>query len=301
MTGVSPSYRSQFLPSISKFSAMKNILVPCDFSPQALEAYAFALQIAKRTGGRVTVLNAIDLPIAYSAAIGVTPYYFDPSLINDLKEEAAKQFDKLPKPPGTVTVDFQAREGPVTPVIRQFIRDHGIDLVVMGTQGASGLEDYLIGSNTEKIVRYSSVPVFAIRRSVDLDTLRNIVFPTMLEPDAALFTKIKALQAFLNAKLHLVMINTPYNLQRTDDEKKKMKAFAESRGLENYTINTRDDFGEPAGIQRFAREIKADLIAMGTHGRRGLAHFFAGSIAESVVNHPDSRDDCPIWTFSTHA
>lgn len=277
---------------------MKNILVPCDFSPAAREAYAFALQIAKRTRGRVFVLNALDLPVVYAAAIGVTPYYFDPSLIRELKEEADKQFGKLnPKPPEGMTVDFHALEGPVTPVIRQFIKDHNIDLVVMGTRGASGLEEYLVGSNTEKIVRYSPVPVFAIRRSVDLDKVRNIVFPTVLEPDAALFAKIKALQSFLNAKLHLVMINTPYNLQRTADEKEKMKAFAESRGLVNYTINTRDDFGEPAGIQRFAGEIKADLIAMGTHGRRGLAHFFSGSIAESVVNHVD----CPIWTFSTHS
>ncbi len=276
---------------------MKNILVPCDFSAEAREAYAFALQIAERTGGRVTVLTAIDLPIAYSASIGATPYYFDPSLIKDLKEEAQKQFNKLTPKPASVTVDFFAMDGSVTPVIRQFIRDKAIDLVVMGTRGASGLKEYLIGSNTEKIVRYSPVPVFTIRRSVGLATLRNIVFPTMLEPDAALLAHLRHLQSFLKAKLHLVIINTPYNLQRTPDELEKMKAFATSQGLVNYTISSRDDFGEPAGIHRFAREIHADLIAMGTHGRRGLAHFFSGSIAESVVNHVD----CPIWTFSTHA
>jgi nucleotide-binding universal stress UspA family protein len=277
---------------------MKNILVPCDFSPEAREAYAFAMQIAERTGGRISVLEAIDVPVVYAAAIGVTPYYFDPSLIRDLKEEADMQFETLtPKPPEHVTVDFHAMEGPVTPVIRQFIRDHGIDLVVMGTRGSSGIEEYLVGSNTEKIVRFSPVPVFSIHRPVKLDAMRNIVFPTLLEPDAALFAQIKSLQSFLKARIHLVMINTPYNLQRTDDEKEKMKVFAESRGLQNYSINTRDDFGEPAGIQKFAQEIKADLIAMGTHGRRGLAHFFSGSIAESVVNHVD----CPIWTFSTHA
>src|SRR5690242_14942333 len=113
---------------------MKNILVPCDFSPQAREAYAFALQIAKRTEGRLFVLNAIDLPVVYAAAIGVTPFYFEPGLIRELKLEAGKQFEKLTPKPGSVTVDFHAVEGPVTPVIRQFIKDHGIDLVVMGTR-----------------------------------------------------------------------------------------------------------------------------------------------------------------------
>lgn len=276
---------------------MKNILVPCDFSPEAQEAYAFALQIAERTHGRISVLHAIDMPVLQEAAIGVTPYYFDPGLARDLKEDADRRFEQLtPKPSDEITVDFFALEGPVTPVIRQFIQDHAIDLIVMGTRGASGLEEYLIGSNTEKIVRFSPVPVIAIRRNVALGSLRKVVFPTTLDPDPRLIRHVKALQFFLKAKLHVLIVNTPYNMLRTADEQERMQKFAQAQGFENYTINCRDDFREPSGIQRFAQEIEADLIVMATHGRRGLAHFFSGSIAERVVNHVD----CPVWTFSTH-
>jgi nucleotide-binding universal stress UspA family protein len=276
---------------------MKNLLVPCDFSPESREAYQFALQLAAKTSGTVSVLKAIDLPVMYESALGATPYYFDPTLIKELKEDAALQFDKLKKQfPSSVTSTFFSQEGPVTPIIRQFIADHNMDVVVMGTRGASGLEEYLIGSNTEKIVRFSPVPVFAIRKAPAIDSIKNIVLPTTLEKNQeALFSEIKQLQAFFGAKLHLLLVNTPYNLERTADEKERLETFAKQSGLENYTINLRNDFREPNGIVRFATEINADLIAMGTHGRRGLNHLFTGSIAEDVVNHID----CPIWTFST--
>ena len=276
---------------------MKSILVPCDFSPESLEAYRFALQLATRTQGRVHVIKAVDLPVMYESALGAAPYYFDPTLIRELKEDAQTQFEKLKTGiPTTVPVQFSVQEGAVTPTIRQAIADHQIDLVVMGTTGASGLEEYLIGSNTEKVVRFSPVPVFAIRKAVDLDTIRTLVFPTTLEAQPELIRRIKELQAFFGATLHLLIINTPHNLQRTVDEEDRMKAFAEQNGFTNYTVQTRNEFREPQGILAFVREVHADLIAMGTHGRRGLAHFFAGSIAEKVVNHVD----CPIWTFSTH-
>ena len=276
---------------------MKSILVPCDFSPEAREAYQFALQLASKTNGLVHVLKAVDLPVMYESALGAAPYYFDPTLIKELKEDAAVQYEKLKAQyPTSVRTEFFVQEGPVTPTIRQFISDHGIDLVVMGTRGASGLEEYLIGSNTEKVVRYSPVPVFAIRTSVPLESIKHIVFPTMLDADPELMNQVRALQEFFGATIHLLMINTPHNLERRNDEQKRLEDFAKKHQLSRFTVNTRDEFREPSGILSFAHEIKADLIAMGTHGRRGLAHVFAGSITEQVVN----RVDCPIWTFSTH-
>lgn len=276
---------------------MKSILVPCDFSAEAREAYQFALQLAAKTNGTIHVLKAVDLPVMYESALGAAPYYFDPTLIKELKEDALKQYEKLKSQnPTTVQTEFFVQEGPVTPTIRQFISDHAIDLVVMGTRGASGLEEYLIGSNTEKIVRYSPVPVFAIPKSVPLASIKHIVFPTTLEADTKLMDQVRALQTFFQATIHLLMINTPHNLARRGDEHKRLEDFAAKHRLAQFSVNTRDEFREPSGILNFAHEIKADLIAMGTHGRRGLAHLFAGSITEQVVN----RVDCPIWTFSTH-
>ncbi len=125
---------------------MKNLLVPCDFSEESREAYQFAIQLAEKTGGAVTVLKAIDLPVVYESALGAAPYYFDPLLIKELKDDARVQFEKMkPRYKTSLPVSFVVQEGPVTPTIRQFIKDRAIDLVVMGTRGASGIAEYLIG------------------------------------------------------------------------------------------------------------------------------------------------------------
>ena len=80
---------------------------------------------------------------------------------------------------------------------------------------------------------------------------------------------------------------------RATDEMDIMEQFVRHYSISNYTLNTRNDFSEQDGIINFAHEIKADLIAMGTHGRKGLAHLFMGSVTEDVVNHVDG----PIWTY----
>jgi nucleotide-binding universal stress UspA family protein len=275
---------------------MKRILVPCDFSEPAVQAYHFALNIAERTNAEIFVLRVIDLPPAYDLGMGIPPYYFDTNLVEDMEAVTRENFEKLKSQSqhgGQVTLNII--HGAVTPAIRQAIKDKQIDLVVMGTHGASGWQEFWVGSNTEKIVRTSPVPVLAIRKSTELNKIIDIVFPTTLQLDQThLVNQIKKLQSFFSAKLHLLLVNTPHNMKRTKDEMEMMADYATHFKLENFTTNIRDDFYEQDAIISFAHEIKAGMIAMGTSGRRGLSHLFAGSIAEDVVNHAD----CPIWTFS---
>jgi nucleotide-binding universal stress UspA family protein len=73
-----------------------------------------------------------------------------------------------------------------------------------------------------------------------------------------------------------------------------LKEYARHFKFTNFTLNLRQDHYEPDGIISFAKEIKADVLAMATHGRKGLSHFISGSITEDVVNHVT----CPIWTYS---
>jgi nucleotide-binding universal stress UspA family protein len=275
---------------------MKRILVPCDFSESAIEAYSFALNMAARTEAEVFVLHVMEMPFVYDTLLGPTTYYVEPDMINRLQKEAHRSFERLKeKHPRKDGVTFKAIHGPITTTIRQFITENRIDLVVMGTLGASGWKEYFIGSNTEKVVRFSPVPVLAVRKALETKQIRNIVFPTTLELDQVdLVKRIKDLQSFFSAMLHLLLINTPGNMMRTKDEMEMMEYYARHYSLSNYTLNTRNDFYEQDGIINFAHEMKADMIAMGTHGRRGLAHLFIGSVAEDVVNHVD----CPIWTYS---
>jgi Universal stress protein family len=102
------------------------------------------------------------------------------------------------------------------------------------------------------------------------------------------------LQDFFKATLHIVWINTPGNFTSDNVTLVRLKDFAKRFMLKDYTLSVFNDTFEESGVISFAHAIKADMIAMGTHGRRGLNHVMSGSVAEDVVNHID----CPIWTYT---
>jgi len=272
---------------------MKNILVPCDFSLPSQEAFKFAVDLAMQSDRSVTVLKVIDLPIlAYGASVDMPAYTFSPTLIKELEEDAKSSFEKMNTKWGKTfsKISFSVLQGPTFPMIQDFLEEGKFELVVMGTHGATGLAEFFVGSNTEKIVRFSKVPVISVRQAVPLSSIKNIVLPTYLQYDQDDFIKeIKSLQAFFNARLHILYLNTPSSFINDNE----LKAYAEHYKFENYTLAVRQDRHEPDGIISYADEIKADMLAMATHGRKGLVHFIRGSITEDVVNHVK----LPIWTY----
>ena len=274
---------------------MKRILVPCDFSDPAAQAFKFAVEIALKSRGEIFLLNVVEVPVMHETVLMPT-LYFEQSLMNEMKASADKKFQKMKDKWGSegITVSTHVEFGVTITSIRQFIEEKKIDLVVMGTHGATGAREFLIGSNTEKIVRTSLVPVIAIKKSSKLPNIKNIVFPNDLDLENEHLTlKVKELQNFFKATLHILYINSPSFFQRDVDTKMRLKDFAKRFMLKDYTLNVYNDVDQENGINNFTREVKGDLIALATHGRRGISHLISGSIAEDVVNHVD----CPIWTF----
>jgi len=274
---------------------MKKILVPCDFSDPAVQAFKMAVEIANQSNGEVVLLNVVELPVMHESVLMPT-LSFEEAFIKDMKEHAEKNFAKMKEkwakegPKVTSFVEF----GGTTTTIRDFVKDKKIDLILMGTHGASGVKEFFIGSNTEKIVRTAGVPVMAIKKQVKLTAVKNIVFPTTGNMNQEELTvQVKALQNFFKATLHILYVNTPSSFKRDMEIKPQLKAFAKRFMLKDYTLNVWNDFSEEEGLKNFVFETKADMVAMATHGRRGLNHLMSGSIAEDAVNHIN----CPIWTY----
>ena len=167
----------------------------------------------------------------------------------------------------------------------------------MGSRGTSGYEEVLIGSNTERVVRHSKCPVITVKTPVDFSQVTDIVFAAdFIEAEDNVAAELKAMQNFLHAKLHLVKIDTPGNFENSRTIKKRIQAFVQKHGLENYTMEIYNESTEEDGIIYFAEDIDADMIALATHGRTGLKHLLSGSIAEDVVNHAQR----PVWTCGVH-
>ena len=276
---------------------MKKIIVPTDFSKEASEALKFAVEIADKSGGEIWLIYVVDLPMVADPII-TTNLYLDDSVVKDTVAAAQKSFDKLTtkyKDKG-VKIKTSVEYGNPTTAILSVVEEKKADLVVMGTKGATGLKEIFIGSNTEKIVRGSKVPVISLPKSAKASSIKNIVFSNSLrEENEKLTLAVKALQDFFKATLHIVFINTPGFFKRDYETIGRLHTYAKRYMFKNFKIHVYNDIDEQEGTLNFATEVGADMIAMGTHGRRGLAHLFAGSIAEDVVNHVQ----CPMWTFKT--
>lgn len=275
---------------------MKKILVPCDFSKSANEAYKVAIDLALKTKGEIFLLHVVPISNLYSTGFAGEPLAFDPGYYGQMEKDIKIELDKLVKI-GTgksLKVSTEVVYGDVIVSVKNMIKTHKIDLVVMGTSGSSGLSEIFIGSNTEKVVRFSSVPVLAVKKAIDLKSIKNILVPSTLFLNQTDFVKkLKELQEFFGATLHILLINTPMHFRRDAEANETLKEFAKYYKLSNYKLYFRNYAREEEGIMEFAYNEKMDLIAMGTHARKGLAHLFNTSVTEKVVNHVQG----PIWTY----
>lgn len=280
---------------------MKKILVPTDFSKPAQIAVDVAADIAKKAGSEVTFLHVIEEVTGGSFNVegqmdldgSMEEKLFTLALI----KKAKKQMEALLSSPqlAGVKVKSQLRVGTPFHGMRTIITENKVDLVVMGTAGHSQMQEMIIGTNTEKVVRHAKCPVLTVQKKPGKTDFKNIVYATALskdeEPFAAVLKQMQGL--YEDSVVHLVRVNTPGNFQRDVVVKKQMQEFAKKQMLKKYTINIFNDLREEEGIIYFADSINADMIAMATHGRTGFAHVLAGSIAEDVVGHSKR----PVLTY----
>jgi nucleotide-binding universal stress UspA family protein len=281
---------------------MKKILVPTDFSKTADIAVNIASDIARKANAELILLHVVEEASGTSFRItgevdvssGWEDKVFTMKLIERSKKQMAKAFDDV-KATG-VKVRQEMRVGTAFHGMRDIIAEQKVDLVVMGTAGRSKMEEMIIGSNTEKVVRHAKCPVLTVHKKPVTTDFKNIVYATSMSKDEEVFSRIvRKTQQIYDSTVHLVRINTPGNFQRDIVIKKYMQDFAKKLQLKNFTINIFNDLTEEEGIIYFADSLDADLIAMATHGRTGFAHVLAGSIAEDVVSHAKR----PVLTFVT--
>lgn len=281
---------------------MKKILVPTDFSKASLIALEVASDIAKKAEARLIILHVIEQPGQESfnvtgeaeAEESWEDKVFTLKLVNKQKGQLEKISEDL-KNDG-VKVTTLLRLGNAYHGISTIITEQNVDLIVMGTSGHTKLEEMIIGSNTEKVIRNSECPVLTVHAKPTRTDYKNIVYATSMSDDEKEFSRlVKNTQKLYDSTVHVVRINTPNNFQPDTIVERVMVNFVKKIKLENFTLNVFNHYSEEEGIIHFADSIDADLIVMATHGRKGFAHVLAGSIAEDVANHSKR----PVLTYIT--
>ncbi|QSS97439.1 universal stress protein [Psychroflexus sp. ALD_RP9] len=275
---------------------MKNILVPVDFSNPSENALRVAAKLAQRNNAKIHVLHVIELA---ESLFGAEQFNVDDEQIIFFMKLAKKKFnDFLDKDflEGIETNDL-VEVGSATFGIKEAVKDQNIDLIIMGSNGASGLEEVLIGSNTEKVVRHSNVPVLVVKHDIENLDFKTVLFATDFElENVEAYNKAKTFADSFGAKMKLVYVNLPGNqFYSTSEVTNHMRNFLNEVQvpLNHENIIIYNDYTIEQGVLNAANNENAELIAMPTHGRKGLSHFFNGSIGEDVVNH----SDLPVITF----
>ncbi|MUP44538.1 universal stress protein [Gramella sp. BOM4] len=273
---------------------MKNILVPTDFSDQAEKALKVAAQLAKKFDGEIYLLHMLELPLQLIDPVGGSSHNLPEAIF--FMKLAHQRFAKIMKEPYLEgikvyeTVEFhRAFDG-----IMEIGKEKNCDLIVMGSHGVSGFQEMFIGSNTEKVVRHSEIPVLVIKNGLEDFEIENFLFATDANPEHK-HTLKKALQfaTTIQARLHLLFVNTPNNFLTSAEAQQRLREYTSDYDPSDFEIHIYNDISVEKGILNFAKKINSGLIGISTHGRKGLAHFFNGSISEDLVNH-SSR---PVVTF----
>ncbi|MDO5968944.1 universal stress protein [Flavivirga aquimarina] len=274
---------------------MKKIIVPVDFSEHSEYALNTAAKLAKKNDAELLALHMLEMSEVVLTTGGEQPQ----KIIYFLKLAEQRFEDFLKK-------DY-LKDVKVTPIVKHFkvfseVNDiaskYDADLIVMGSHGASGVKEFFIGSNTERVVRHADIPVLVVKNNVPEINFEVVAYACDFSEES-IEAYLRAVKVFdkLGSKLYLVYVNLPNDKFRNSLEIEKLAVnfFTKADGnLDRMgDVYYTSDYTIEDGILSSSIKIGADLIAIPTHGRKGLSHFFQGSVGEDVANH----STLPVITF----
>ncbi len=272
---------------------MVNILVPTDFSPLSKIALKYAIKIANRLNGNVTVLHIITIsrPIRLSMRTKMK------ALDQDLILSAQEDLEKLIK---TFSEQYKSSQPLKSQVVRgahfttslmKEARRLRSGLVVMGTRGASGLTKAVLGSNTTSVIEVSHVPVLAVPEHAEFKGFRNVVYASDLRHlEKELEILIPYLEK-LGSTIHLIHI-VP-NGKDVETIEAKIESVLQKFAYKNLVTLILVDNNIDAAIDQYVEVSKADMLAMFTHE----LSFYEKLLDKSMTRKMAFHSKIPLLAF----
>ena len=283
----------------------KNILVPVDFSETSMCAVEHASFLARRTKGKITFIHVLEKHQTPSLKFAFTMYNFpeyeekiekleqrqaefeerqETLVRNELSKLEQRMIDR-----GIPNVTSLIKKGDVHKKICSAAKKLDTDVIVMGTHGASGFREFMVGSNTYKVVRDAVCPVISVRKESGNPGFRNIFLPFVDKPHMREHVDYAiSLAKIYDATLHILGIDTEKeesHLKKIKLEAAQIKKIAEKRGIhctsEVFPVSYANDV-----IVNHAKDKKADLIVlMADLDKMNVMQYFTGPVVQQIVNH----------------
>jgi len=276
---------------------MKKILVPVDFSKHSEYAMEVAANLARKNDAEIYALHMMGISDTLLSK-SQSKKMFEGIYYMKLAEKSFKELldkDYLKGIRVTDTVYNYKNFDELNDVANEF----KADLIVMGSHGSSGLSEVFVGSNTEKVVRNSDIPVLVVKYKKETFKIKKAVFACdFTQENIVAYRKAMNLFNKMGSEVKLLYVNLPGQQYRSSNEmEERVKKFiseAENGNMDRMKdVDYYNDYEVEDGIFNYSNKTNVDAIALPTHGRRGLSHFFSGSISEDLVNH----SKIPVITF----
>ena len=264
---------------------MKKILIPVDFSKPSEHALEVGAKIAKLLNAEITVVHMLGLSEAILTK-NETQEFEEAQYYMQLAKKRFRDFLDKPYLKG-LKVDQIVQNYKIFKELNNVARERRIDLIVMGSHGVSGVNEFFVGSNTEKVVRSAEVPVLVIKKSEPKFKIKKILFACDFTDEMVLsFKRVKDFAMQFSAKMELIYVNTPYdNYLTTPEIEERVSTFLYKAGEPDQNVIIYNDFSVEKGMIAYGEKEKFDVLSIPTHGRKRISHILLGSIGEDLANH----------------
>ncbi len=265
---------------------MKKILVPTDFSRDADHALDFACGLSLKLKAEIVLhhsyvspIYATDLPLAIPSDAELEKNSLDG--LGDVRKRYLKKYPAL-------KFNVHASAGYAEDEIPKSAIESSADLIIMGTKGASGLREALIGTITASVFEHSTCPVIAIPELSTKKTIDRIVFATSYEEgDFGNIEQVIDFARVLQAEIILLHI-TSGKYDRTfefDAIEKFMESIREDSHFSKISFKLLDGTDVYSSINHYLEEVDADMVAMTIRHRPFMRKLFERSLTKRMAYH----------------
>jgi len=255
---------------------MKKIIVPIDFSETSEFALQVAASIAKKQKAELLVLHMLEMAGNFLSKTdgeqqAAAAYFFK------ISEQKMEKYLNKPYLKG-VKVTPIIKHYKVFSEINEVALNNEVQLIVMGSHGVSGVKEVFIGSNTEKVIRHSNIPVLVIKHQLEDVSFDIGIFACDFSMENIKpYQEAKTMFKKLGTQLYLLYVNTPYEQFKSSNEiDEKIQKFLKKAdgGLMNlHDVHKISDYSVEKGIINFGLNVGADVVAIPTHGRKRIFSF----------------------------
>jgi nucleotide-binding universal stress UspA family protein len=266
---------------------MKNILVPTDFSENCTKAANLGIEMAKLYDAEIHFFHLIHTPVDWVKLDKLKEKRYPETLSQiGVAKAALRELEKKAEKEGLKCQTFLEYQTGTTNILKHSGHFHH-DFIITGSSGTKGTVRELLGSNVEKIIRKSDVPVIVVKGDDVAFPFKNIVFVSdFMEDVSGAFEHVISIAKKCNAHIRLLRINTQTDTNSIEAGLDPIKRFLEKfPDLKNYSMYVNNEPSVETGINTFVKHEPTDLIAMSTHGSTGFLSLFSKSIAEGMANH----------------